>query len=545
MTSTNIYILLADNDPDFLNICSEFMERAGYRVRKAASPAEARQILKNFQVHLAIIDLRLTNDDQKDKSGLNLVKDTTRSIPKLITTNFPTHQDVRDAMKVNHQGSSPVVDFVDKKAGLNHLLSIVKDVIIQHVRINWDLDIRWDEREHLSFPHLVALIESDFDSAHLLDRTGEIEDLFRKLFYDYDQITISRLFWRKERRVALDVCAYSQQKEEQFVVTCGRAQNVRNELKRYEDAAPKDYSAIGTSSAHTAETLHFAAIAWTIPSVTIEETNTFAEFYRQSTGKQMRSALEHLFRISLAPWCQGGRFVDEGNTLGAIYRKQYEIIAEASPSEAFGHKIQALCNAASAANLAKIMVDDGRLGFQFPNGELMSALDPLPYLYGDTPFPNTDAVCGTVLGNVDVYNVLVDADGETTWLTDFSQAGTYPIWQDAVSLETSARFHFMDAHDLFAVFEFEKQLLDICHLSDMIPSLDIRPEYKKVLTVIQTIRQQIAGVAGEELLPYYIGLLFCTVNDLMKYDPDVRQTRREIASLLHRLLLAGMLCRKI
>ena len=84
-------VLFADNDHDFLNTRAEFLENAGYRVLKAYTLAQARQLLAEAHVHLATLDIRMENDDdEKDVSGLTLAKDPAfRPIPKIMLTNFP------------------------------------------------------------------------------------------------------------------------------------------------------------------------------------------------------------------------------------------------------------------------------------------------------------------------------------------------------------------------------------------------------------------------------------------------------------------------
>jgi len=73
MTETTI--LFADNDTDFLQTWREFLEKEGYQVIPASSPSEARSVMEQQPVALAVIDIRLINDsDTKDMSGLNLAK---------------------------------------------------------------------------------------------------------------------------------------------------------------------------------------------------------------------------------------------------------------------------------------------------------------------------------------------------------------------------------------------------------------------------------------------------------------------------------------
>jgi DNA-binding NtrC family response regulator len=53
-------ILLADNKPHFLATRASFLKQGGrYEVFEAGSPAEARRVLEENSIHLAILDMRL------------------------------------------------------------------------------------------------------------------------------------------------------------------------------------------------------------------------------------------------------------------------------------------------------------------------------------------------------------------------------------------------------------------------------------------------------------------------------------------------------
>jgi DNA-binding NarL/FixJ family response regulator len=122
-------ILFADNDTDFLNIRKEFLEMAGYQVITTASSIEARMLLEQAQVDLAILDVRLLDDsDDKDVSGLKLAKETTRSVPKIILTGFPTYEAVREALGPDLEGLAPASDFLAKQEGPQALLRAVREV---------------------------------------------------------------------------------------------------------------------------------------------------------------------------------------------------------------------------------------------------------------------------------------------------------------------------------------------------------------------------------------------------------------------------------
>lgn len=83
-------ILVADNDPDFReSLVKDVLELEGYRVYQAGNPEEARQILKKELIHLAILDIRLENDDDPDdKSGEELSKEIDPVVARIVLTGY-------------------------------------------------------------------------------------------------------------------------------------------------------------------------------------------------------------------------------------------------------------------------------------------------------------------------------------------------------------------------------------------------------------------------------------------------------------------------
>jgi len=128
MPTTTIFF--ADNDPDFLDTRAEFLEKAGYQVLKAYTLKEARQFLADPCAHLAILDIRMVNDDDEwDTSGLSLAEQMPRFIPKIILTGFPTHEAVRRMLSTRQSGIPAAVDFVAKAEGPERLLVSISRTI--------------------------------------------------------------------------------------------------------------------------------------------------------------------------------------------------------------------------------------------------------------------------------------------------------------------------------------------------------------------------------------------------------------------------------
>ncbi len=534
---SKIIVLLVDNDLDFLNTRAEFLERADYRVLKASNLAQAEQLFRQAHIHLAILDIRMVDDDDdKDVSGLMLARSPAfRSIPKIILTGRPSFQDVRQVMRPASDGLPAAVGFLSKQEGPEAMIEAVQEAVAQYVRLKMSLAFRWQgERGPLSFAHLVCLVEPDLDNAHLPERADEIQDLFRKLYYDYDQVTCAKLFWREASGAALGILAYAQEKEDQFIAIYGRPAQAERRL--YAPGLPAE----GAAKTLAAETSHFAAAAWTVNGAYIQELETFATFYKQRSERQIRTAIEYLFHTALAPWYQQGRSVEEEAGLPRVYGQRLNL----QEFSEFKLKMQALTKEALACNLVRGMNwSSDQLLIQFTGGRTASFAEPLSRLYDDDVFPASRIVYAATPGCLDVGTILVDRAG-CAWLAACAQAELAPIWLDFASLETDIRFK-LEADDLEALYEFEERLLKANHLDEAISPGDVLHEHRKMSSAIQAIRRMASEQAGNELAPYYISLFFCAIKGLAAYDPALRHTRAEIAAWLYRLLLAAMLCEKI
>lgn len=120
-------ILLADNSPEFRKTCSMSLKAEGYRIIPASSPDEARKLLGRGGIDLAILDVRLEdNNDEKDVSGLTLAKDAAPSVPKIILTDYPTVDAALEAIKPQLDGLPAAVEFVAKQAGTEALIGAIE-----------------------------------------------------------------------------------------------------------------------------------------------------------------------------------------------------------------------------------------------------------------------------------------------------------------------------------------------------------------------------------------------------------------------------------
>ncbi|GEM_PF-2689541 len=86
-------ILVADNDDLSAQSMADFLTRNGYEVQTAASPEEAREKLQAGRFALAIIDVRLQdNEDPSDTSGVEVAYSVAPTVPKILVTRFDEPQ---------------------------------------------------------------------------------------------------------------------------------------------------------------------------------------------------------------------------------------------------------------------------------------------------------------------------------------------------------------------------------------------------------------------------------------------------------------------
>ena len=123
-------ILLVDNNVDYVKTLAEYIEQADYRVVKAYSAEDARNYAGQLHPDLAVIDVRLVNDDDEgDRTGVFLAKTLRETCPVIMLTNHATYELVRQTLKLDEDDRSLAVDFMDKHEGPAELIQTVQRVL--------------------------------------------------------------------------------------------------------------------------------------------------------------------------------------------------------------------------------------------------------------------------------------------------------------------------------------------------------------------------------------------------------------------------------
>jgi CheY-like chemotaxis protein len=117
-------ILVVENDELYGETVKEHFGQAGYRTLVARNSDDAKRMLGAYRVDLAVVDIRLVDDaDEKDVSGLGLAREINQEVPVIVLTQWPTVQNVREALAP--YGQPAAIGFVSKEEGFGELLLAV------------------------------------------------------------------------------------------------------------------------------------------------------------------------------------------------------------------------------------------------------------------------------------------------------------------------------------------------------------------------------------------------------------------------------------
>lgn len=539
-------VLFADNTPIFLDTRAEFLENAGYRVLRASSVAEAKRVLDEAWVHLAVLDIRLSNDDdEKDSSGLMLAKQSEyRAIPKIILTGYPSYQQVRDVLGPVAEGLPPAVDFLAKVEGSAAMLDAVARAFTEHVRINWDLRIRSSPREPISLQYLLALLDPQL-APHLIGgQAEELGDVLRKLFYDAEQVTLQQLLWSCGGRVAVLAVAFSpDDMQRRVVVECGAREAMQDEAARHEKFA-RNIQNQGLTLEIAAETMHFSGRLYAATTGNLEGLQTFRDYYSKQPAKEISTVLEKLFTVSLAGWHNEPRLAQATESIAGLYRAKLGL-EESTLATGIVQRLESLDRQARARGLGGLVSEADGLRIQFPKTTSGSLAHPMICLCDDALTGASMSVkVGTTIGALGVDSVLVGMES-SAWPSDFGSLGLGPLLGDYAALETSIRFELLETTDLAERYAFEKLLTAPSWLNDRLEPESLPEDLAKAFAVIRRIRQQAASNCGIDIRPYYLGLLFYTAKRLLAVEPDVHFSRQELVPQVHAGMLLAMLCDRL
>ena len=536
-------IVLCDNNREFLDTRAEFLEEH-YRVIKAATLSAARQALSERHVHLAILDLRLVDDeDEHDLSGLDLARDPQfRSIVKVILTSFPTVNVVRQAMIATPDVPSAVAYVLHKEEGPVEMLRVVDELLQTHVGVDVRPTIIWNGRHPMTFAALVSHLMSDSDAIPMSDCDEEAEDLVSSLFRGSEQISMDRLLWATPGRVGLRAVVYgNHHSEADMVVVLGTRDTMQAEQDRYQEYA-LSLSMI-LSSPLVAETQHFAALAYPLREVGSGHVRTFAEFYQANNLRQIAPMLETLCNTTLTPWHARGRtfqpLIDwQNRCVRGLGQEESQVVAA---------KLSALSTEARHVGVAEMLFRPARFTLRLPHGKVLVHNNPLScfsYQRARDEGSTASTVCGVTIGRLTSSAILVTGDDQPV-LTDFGRVGIGPLVDDYVALEVMVHAELLDSTDLIEMHELAYRLAAVSDMLERIDADDLPAALRKAAGSIQRVRALAAANIGVDVRTYHFALFAKVAQALPDCGSAVRRSRSEITTSVYLVLLMGALCDRL
>lgn len=548
---TKPIILIADNLESDLESVREFLEPRHFKVLTATTVEQTKEILSNQRVHLAVIDLRLRDDeDNLDESGLTeIIEQGDPTIPKILWTTYPTWERVAKALGRRADGEQLAFDFVAKRDGLDKLLHKIQDGL-KTTSINFALDIRF--QAGLSFGRLAAdLLPQEDEPQRSLLMAAELRDLYSKLFTHQRAITIYPIPAGRSGAILTLVQPENEQGIQRMVVVkCGQREAITAEKRNYEQYV-RGYAAPRSTSVEAfAMTRSLAGLMLTLVGTEPDEAyETFEDFYKATAEVEpIGETLEDLCRM-MSLWRRQSRQPLE-QPLQAWYR---QVLNLDSRQEVVQERVREL--AASDLPRADLTLNRERrtLLFRLNFDGPVELPDPVqaafhrPELFHTPPHLPLSL---TTHGDLNARNILVGPRHQA-WLLDFSQTGPGFVLRDFVELESIITLELVRERDLSLLYRYTRHLLAPTHLDDPIPAGDNLPaDLRKATNVVNLwrrlalrwVQEPDGSLNGFDIRYYYMGLFFHAIRLLAsRSGSPIGQHRSLTARRSHALLTATLI----
>jgi DNA-binding response OmpR family regulator len=525
-------LMLADNDRDFLRSRAEVLELRGFRVYKADSVTEAKHCFRNHHIDLAIIDQRLTdNDNELDTSGIDLAKDSEfAAIPKLILTAYPDVDSVKAAMQFQPKlGQPAAINYVKKEDDdPEALLKAIHDAFAHHIKTNFVIDIVWG-----SYPPaaLLANIDPSCPPNEFISKSEELDNLFRRLFYTSDKLIIDKLIWKHDHRIAISVSSYRNDQRDQYLVVCGPHSVMFTEQRCFEEYSPTSAWENMTNLLQSESSLHFRAILYSLAGADLDKVSSLLQRLDADTPQTLRPAFDRLFRHTLATWRGLGPQLAPQQTLDEWYRDYFDFNDLSFVD--VRNKIEKLTHWMVAEG---VLHDHAQQTVEF-DLHAIKYVNPIEIL-GQAFEVGRPLTLVRSPGNLRGTTILMNAQNHI-WLTDFIGSGVVPNLWNFIALEAAIVLDNADFHDLHVPFAIEHELQEGDFYQLDVHAAGVRG--RKILTLVQTIRTLSRELANVDQSSYVLGLMFQAMKRVCDFEPTSDHRSFDRIRAFHSLLMAGRL----
>jgi hypothetical protein len=542
---------------------ADALRQRNYTVLSATSAEQALELIEDRWVHLLVIDARLRDDDDPlDDSGIQLTRDSRLKIyQQIIYTAYP--QDVALQLIQATYGTLPANLRIYSKRDADIVTIVDRAFVPRSQGGTGQVGINFDQRliysDGLTTLSLVSrLRNAPTDGETIVARIGEIEDLFGKAFIGCDMLRITPITSGRGGGFVLIVTPeQDQQTQRTQLVKCGERRSIAREYRNYREHVRDfvDFAAHLTED-RTIETLHIGLLKYHIAFGDIDETITFADFYRRNGSDMICQAIRNLFGRALFPWQRGpnpprtqnsslSRFYEDR----LLFRSRNQTVDHATLWNAIGERTR---------HAAKDVPSP--VGVRPRNGTLIWTIGerqielPEPHSYlaavrgGQHALFSDRYLACRCHGDLHVENIRVTDDAQT-WLIDFEYAGWGPLLQDAIQLESSILFGMIADRRLdclLLLIECLASQTDFDTPPELPAPLRDSAELAKAIEVISELRSEAGKVEGARMADYLLGLAYHALRMITNERPPSWADMRKLTFYKTlALFLAAACCQQI
>ncbi len=462
-------ILLVEDDEQAYEPIIRWLKEKFYAVRLATSYDEAKLALQTDHFHLAIIDIRLVDEDAENKEGLQLLEDVEQLqlkevMPCIVITAHP--QFALEAWK------RQAATFIIKESGyLKKLMNKVRELKDDEVEINFDLEYVSNSLTVLEkVAEDVNWSMAERPSTKLL--APQVRDLFGKLFVNARSLYVSKLKPGLTGAAVVRVQpTWNGGLGRSYVAKIGRCDKVETESRNYEANVKHFLPANSVAQADVRYSRHLGALLYTFAESEGIALKEFDEYYQRSQPNIIIESLDRLFKQTYRFW-----FDNPERVLVDVPSLYYEAF-QLERKKLIG-RIQIV--------LPKFNPNKEYVQLTAGKGPV---LNPIAWLKAHEQECVIQVHKCITHGDLTGRNMMVDESGKC-WLIDFYRTHKSHILRDFVILETDIKYRLMPLLSLTDFLHFEEALLkaDQRNQPPILPP-SFSKETRKAAQVIFALRQ--------------------------------------------------------
>lgn len=524
-------ILVVDDLADWRAMVGGLLQDAGYAVSTASNEDDAMRLLRQEPFHVAIVDLRLDEQDEYDRSGLALAARMKQFMPELAIVILTGKADLRsaiEALQPSEDGSTIAFDYIEKHE-IAKLLARIGVAFEQAAQVNPNLNVAFEG--DLQWNGLIDQLDC-LRSLSREDAQQEIGDLLQRIFNRVDRVMLSAMQTGESGSMVLLASPRNQDIPQADVVikldqrekTARESSNYDNYVAEYISSNRRTYRLDHRSTARV------GGIVYSFVGGKPREFRQFGEVYAEAGIETIMSVLENLFLETCHTWYTSTRKSNGHNTsLGSNYLNWLKLDnqkLERGLTDLVGtNKDSTLVfETPKRPKHSPLLLSDGRI--VLPN--------PLPI--SGLPFGYTKEFCFTH-GDMNEQNILIDSHGQT-WLIDFYHTGPAHPVRDAAMLESVVKFYLQrSSTSLTALHQWERLLLQVDSLAaEPAAPLFTDPELNKAFSTVICVRRLLnKTLPSMTWRDYQISLFFHALKSMTLAKKLNRQQRQ------HALVSASLL----